>query len=313
MNFQDLKKIENADFYIDLAFRKATDRSAQLRGQTMRCTKLEKSRKIEILKIETIKDVLSNQMDKITKSFPSIDTLPEFYQELIKCTLDYVALKKSLGGVNWARTKTIEFSNEVIRKIRRAHSIDIINRLRREYYGRAASFIKQIRDELKYIENARRTMKGFPAVKEMFTVSIAGFPNVGKSTLLTKITSSNPEINSYPFTTKGIMVGYYDNIQLLDTPGTLNRFNKMNYIEKQAYLAIKYVSNVVIYIFDPTLEYSLAEQEKLFKKIKEFDKPIIVYASKKDIAEKEVFDKIAKKYKAITDAKELIKKINSFV
>ena len=127
------------------------------------------------------------------------------------------------------------------------------------------------------------------------------------------MTSASPEISSYPFTTKGIMIGYLDDIQFLDTPGTLNRFNKMNYIEKQAYLGIKYLAKVIIYVFDPTLEYSLPEQEKLFKKLKEFDKPIIVYLSKMDIAEKEVVDKIVKKYKAITDAKELIKKINSFV
>jgi len=313
MNFQDLKKIEDADFYIDLAFRKATDRSAQLRSQTMKCSKLEKSRKIELAKIESIKEVFSSQLDKIIKSFPSIDTLPEFYQELIKCTLDYVALKKSLGAVNWAKNKSNEFSNETIKKIRKAHSIEVINAIRREYYGRAASFIKQIKSELKYIENARKTMKNYPAVKEMFTVAIAGFPNVGKSTLLTKITSASPKVSNYPFTTKGIMVGYLDNIQFLDTPGTLNRFNKMNYIEKQAYLAIKYLANIIIYVFDPTLEYSLAEQEKLFKRLKEFDKPIVVYLSKTDIAEKEVMDKILKKYKAITDTKELIKKVKSFV
>ena len=39
-------------------------------------------------------------------------------------------------------------------------------------------------------------------------VALFGFPNVGKSTLLSKLTPSKPKIANYSFTTKRINMGY---------------------------------------------------------------------------------------------------------
>ena len=45
-------------------------------------------------------------------------------------------------------------------------------------------------------------MKDYPTIKtSLFTVAICGFPNVGKTTLLSKMTPSEPEISNYSFTT----------------------------------------------------------------------------------------------------------------
>ena len=144
------------------------------------------------------------------------------------------------------------------------------------------------------------------------TIAIAGFPNVGKSTLLGKISSSKPEVAAYPFTTKGIMIGYFKKdskkIQILDTPGTLNRLDKMNMIEKQAWLALKLVAKKIIYIFDLTEPFPLDLQEELYTKIKQLQKPVMIYLSKTDILEKEKVNKFKQKYRtAITDLEELKK------
>ncbi len=42
------------------------------------------------------------------------------------------------------------------------------------------------------------------------TIVIAGFPNVGKSTLLNQISGADPQIANYPFTTKGIQIGHVE-------------------------------------------------------------------------------------------------------
>jgi nucleolar GTP-binding protein len=149
-------------------------------------------------------------------------------------------------------------------------------------------------------------MKAFPSVKSnICTVALYGFPNVGKTTLITKLTDSKPEINSYAFTTKTLNIGYFkignSKVQLIDTPGALGRKNKTNPIEKQAELALKYCCDAIVFVFDLTGEYSIEMQKELLFKIEErfsHSKKIVVYVSKLDIVDKEKissFD-IGKKY-----------------
>lgn len=307
MNFQDLKHVESAKFYLELAFRKAKEAASRAREQKATSSN-QRSKNIELGKINTFKENLEANLMKIIKSYPSIDGLPEFYQELVKASIDYAQLKKSLGAVNWASRMINEVYRKQSPKIKYAAKVKEMNEARNEFYGRASSIMKQIDPQLKYLEQSRKIMKEFPSIKtKMYTISIAGFPNVGKTTLLSKLTGSKPEIANYAFTTKQINAGYieteYSKIQVLDTPGTLNRFNLMNNVEKQAYLAVKYCADTIVYVFDPTeSSYPMKQQEDLLKLLGKFDKEIIIYLSKTDIVDKELVGEFRKKFKIITDS-----------
>lgn len=314
MGFQDIAKIEEPNFYLGVAFRNAKHK-ADLERLKKRKDRLIKSKLIEEVKIDTIKESLNKQLKNIIEKFPRINELDQFYQELFKAMIDVPMLRKSLAAVKWAIEKEIEMSNTHISKLRKCQELQRINKIRREYYGRVSSIIKQIKNNLIMIEEARKIIKEFPVIKTKYeTIAITGFPNVGKTTLLSKLTSSKPEIASYPFTTKGINVGYitkkYEKIQILDTPGTLNRFNRMNAIERQAYIAIKHLAKKIIYVFDLTEPYPMKLQEQLFKNIKQFKKPIVIYLSKTDILEKEDIERFRKKYKflRVEELKEFIRK-----
>ncbi|MDO8480323.1 MAG: GTPase [Nanoarchaeota archaeon] len=319
MNFQDIKSIEPAQFYLDLAFRRMREKGTELRQTRLQGGRIEKSRYIETLKMQVVADTLTSRMQSIVKSFPSLDTLPEFYNQLVRLHIEYGQLKLSLGSVHWLGIRAQKIFQEYRTKLKMNTRFERVNVLSREYLGRISSMVKQLKGDFIFLEQARKLMKGFPTIKtSLRTVSIVGFPNVGKTTILFKLTGSPAEISSYPFTTKGVNVAYIgkgkEAIQLLDTPGTLDRFEKMNAIEQIAYLAMKLCSQGIVYVFDPTEEYPLDKQEKLLEKLKrDVNLPLIVYISKTDVGEKERIDYLKKKYDTITDIDELKEKIVSLV
>ena len=79
----------------------------------------------------------------------------------------------------------------------------------------------------------------------------------GSRSFIRRVSSSRAQIASYPFTTKGIIVGHRiigrEKIQFVDTPGILDRpAHERNQIEKQALSAMMNISSVVLFILDPS-------------------------------------------------------------
>lgn len=307
MNFQTIVPVERSKDYLELAFSKARVKSQKkLEGEW-----LEKIRKKEMIKLEVVKEQLAARLDKIVKSFPSLGQLGKFYVELIKLTLDYGELKKALGGVSWAIGKVRYLHKKYVSKIGKCGGREGIKKLGNEFYGRVSSVVKQIDEQLVFLEESRKVMRRYPDVKEMFTVCIFGFPNVGKTTLLNKLTGAQGKVAEYAFTTVGINCGYFGEsggkIQVLDVPGSLARVEKMNDIEKIAYLVVRELAEVVVYVFDlsENCGYSVKEQEKLFRSLKEMlvkregkkEGKVLVYLSKRDIIDKETVEGFVQKYK----------------
>ncbi|VVB81333.1 putative GTP-binding protein EngB [uncultured archaeon] len=288
MNLQGLGKVEDYQKYLDMAYKNGADAAMQSRQDTTSRNKAIRSRRIESARIEAYGKSLINSLDFIGRSFPSIDQLAPFYQELIKCTLDYPMLKQSLGALNWAKKQLTGLLHKYTKELSLTTRIEHFNKLRRAFSGRTSSVMKQIKDNLTYLEYCRKTMKGYPSLKtKVNTVVIAGAPNVGKSTLLAVLTGSKPEIASYPFTTQKVNLGYdAEGNQYIDTPGLLDRpIEARNKIEKQAILALKHLATIIIFVIDPTetCGYTVVEQKNLLQEIKDmFTLPIIIVANKAD-------------------------------
>ena len=296
MNFQQIKFIENPEFYIKKALIRARKGKAK-KGKNINSRDKKKKHKLEELqKLKIYKDNIYDDLQKIIKGFPSFDDLDPFYKELIDTQIDSNILKKEISKLSWIKQKLIYLFKDYYNRIKYTDSSVKIKKIQKEFYGRTSSLLKKSKKTFEFLEKSRKKMKSFPSIKtKIETICIFGFPNVGKSTLLKNLTGSNIEIKAYAFTTKSILLGYIDKkLQIIDTPGTLNRYNKMNSIEKQAYLAIKYLAKKIIYVFDLTeiCGYEIKEQLILFKKLKKDfrNKKIIIFLSKVDILNKEEID-----------------------
>ncbi len=296
MNFQRLQKIEAYEQYLDIAFSRAKKRIEKLRQEKPKLRTADAHFKhAQYLEIERITEVtrfLSQELTAIQERFPQLDDLPEFYTALARITLRYDETKKALAAVCWAAQQCKTISKDAIRDAKRAHDISQLQKRRKHFYGRTSSILKQIRTSFAVIEEARKEMVLWPDIKtDICTIAIAGYPNVGKSSLLKSLTSAKPEIKPYPFTTKRLNLGYLEIeprvYQVIDTPGAFDRdLAEMNPIEKQALLVIQHLAEKIIYVFDPSEScgYPIEKQINLLKRIqRQFDKEIIIVCSKMDM------------------------------
>ncbi|MEM0001185.1 MAG: GTPase [Desulfurococcaceae archaeon] len=163
--------------------------------------------------------------------------------------------------------------------------------------GKLLSLYRRVNRKVLALKEYLRDISKMPDVRGDYSVVIVGLPQVGKSTLLSKLTVARPEIGTYPFTTKTIVVGHmfvepYGRVVLIDSPGILDSpLEEKNLIEYKAILAIKHLADHVLYLFAtyPGFYYTLAEQLNVYYMVKRVlgDRPITVLLSKVDLLDKE--------------------------
>ena len=156
-----------------------------------------------------------------------------------------------------------------------------------------ATIMKRQKNSLEYLEQVRQHLSRLPAIDpNTRTLLITGFPNVGKSSFINKITRADVEVQSYAFTTKSLYVGHTDHKylrwQVIDTPGILDHpLENRNTIEMQAITALAHIRACIVFIMDPSEQcgHSLEEQYSLFCNIRPLfnNKPILVILNKTDI------------------------------
>tara|TARA_B100002051_G_C16350184_1_gene445977 strand:- start:4 stop:627 length:624 start_codon:yes stop_codon:yes gene_type:complete len=146
-------------------------------------------------------------------------------------------------------------------------------------------------------------------LKLLADVGLAGFPNAGKSTLLSVISSARPKIANYPFTTLTPNLGVVDlgdptstksSFVIADVPGLIEGASEGKGLGHQ-FLQHLERCKMIVYLLDAspyTEEYDLfAQWEKLSHELKSYsenlvEKPFIIAFSKIDtITEIEEFEK----------------------
>ncbi len=278
VEFEKIPTVPTADEVLDRSLRRAAKKMKEKRN---------KDRANEEF-VRSIAQAVHDRLDDIVHRFPSIDFLPPFYRDMMDILFVVDRVKKSLGAVSWAAKSTIQVGYGEARLLR--HAEDTLA-VRKRAVARISSIVHQVDGDLRFLNDVRNTLRKLPDIRDEFTVVVAGYPNVGKSSFIRRVTTAEPEVASYPFTTTGILLGHRtvgrERVQFVDTPGILDRpMQERNPIERQALSALMNVAHAVLFILDAseTCGYSLEEQCRLLEEVKGMVAvPLIVAVNKADI------------------------------
>ena len=146
-------------------------------------------------------------------------------------------------------------------------------------------------------------------LKVLADLGLVGFPNAGKSTFLTAISSARPRIADYPFTTLnpnlGITMHKGRSFATADIPGIIEGASEGKGLGHQFLKHIER-TRVLLHLVDPDgFDGMDAEQsiKVIEKELKQFDKnlaqkPRIIVVNKADLpSAQKVFEKLSKKFK----------------
>lgn len=239
--------------------------------------------------VQSVYQSVHDRLVEVVASFPEFDEVPVFYRDTAGILFGLDRIRKSLGAVGWAARWARDHGPGFTYQTKRSPSTA---QMRRRYVARLASVVHQVDQDLRFLNEVRNTLRTLPHIEDCFTVVVAGYPNVGKSSFIRRVSTGVPEVASYPFTTKGVLVGHRfdrgDRIQFVDTPGILDRpAIERNAIEQQAVAAITSLADMVLFLIDGSEQcgYPLEAQLQLLIEVQGMkDVPVVPVVSKADVA-----------------------------
>jgi nucleolar GTP-binding protein len=299
---------------LDAAFHKAY--KATPRGQSAR----ERAKRRAQLKIVRSAAVVVRHLRLEMRPFLAGPRSP-FETQLIDRAFGRGSLDRSLTRLKRAEGRIRGLSQEEQRSLARATTSEEYAASVRRFYGRLASHVREIDPDLRRLRDIDQFLDSRPKlVATDPTVVVAGFPNVGKSSLVARLSTARPKVAEYPFTTLQVQVGHadlgFDRLQVLDTPGVLARGRRSNPSEIEAEIAVGHAATLILFVIDPTGSsgYSVPEQEQLLARWrKEYPTiPIIEVETKSDLR-KDRSDRLTVSAKTAEGLEELLRRISEIV
>lgn len=254
---------------------------------------ISRIRQFYMRKVKYTQKTINEKLTHMLQEFPRMDDIHPFYGDLMHVLYDRDHYKVALGQVGAVRHMVDNIGRDYVRLLKYGDSLYRCKQLKRAALGRMATACKKLNSALVYLEKVRQHMSRLPSIDpNARTLLITGFPNVGKSSFMNKVTRADVEVQPYAFTTKSLFVGHtdyqYTTWQVIDTPGILDHsLEERNVIEMQAITALAHLRACILFFMDLSGQcgYSIEQQVSLMRSIAPLftGKPVVVVLNKSDV------------------------------
>ncbi|KAJ3253877.1 Nucleolar GTP-binding protein 1 [Boothiomyces macroporosus] len=296
-NFKKVQVVPNGTEFIDIVLSKINRKTPTVIHPNYQITRI---RSFYMRKVKFAQDCFDEKLGQILSDFPKLDEIHPFYADLMNVLYDKDHYKLALAQINTAKHLIDNVAKDYARLLKFGDSLFRCKQLKKAALGRMATIMKRQKDSLAYLEQVRQHLARLPSIDpNTRTLIVCGYPNVGKSSFMNKVTRADVEVQPYAFTTKSLFVGHMDykylRWQVIDTPGILDHpLEQRNTIEMQSVTALAHLRACVMFFIDVSEQcgYSIKEQVGLYNSIKPLfaNKPVMVVVNKIDIKKPEDLD-----------------------
>ncbi|CAH2038916.1 unnamed protein product [Thlaspi arvense] len=289
-NFKKITVVPNGKQFIDIILSRTQRQTPTV---VHKGYKINRLRQFYMRKVKYTQTNFHEKLSTIIEEFPRLEQIHPFYGDLLHVLYNKDHYKLALGQVNTARNLISKIAKDYVKLLKYGDSLYRCKCLKVAALGRMCTVVKRITPSLAYLEQIRQHMARLPSIDpNTRTVLICGYPNVGKSSFMNKVTRADVDVQPYAFTTKSLFVGHTDyeylRYQVIDTPGILDRpFEDRNIIEMCSITALAHLRAAVLFFLDisGSCGYTIAQQAALFHSIKSLfmNKPLVIVCNKTDL------------------------------
>ncbi|XP_075524451.1 nucleolar GTP-binding protein 1-like isoform X1 [Primulina tabacum] len=272
-NFKKITVVPTGKEFVDIILSRTQRRTPT---QVHKGNAISRLRRFYMHIVKFTQQNFHEKLATIIDEFPRLDDIHPFYGDLLHVLYNKDHYKLALGQINTARNLIAKIAKYYVQLLKYGDSLYRCKSLKVAALGRICTVIKRIWPSLAYLEQIRQHMARLPSVDpNTRTILICGYPNVGKSSFINKITRADVDVQPYAFATKSLFVGHTDykylRYQVIDTPGILDRpFEDRNIIEMCSITALAHLRAAVLFFLDisGSCGYSIAQEAALFHSIK---------------------------------------------